>query len=250
MLNFVNDILHFCNISVEYCSPIVPRQVDYYDFTFVLDGEMVFITQGKTYTLKKNDAILLPPNREHQRLEGKTPVKYVSFNFTKNENAEFPQDIFLRGVISSEIRKLIAAFPHSHLSPYYNSKEKCANILNYILLDILSGEAPRSNNEHIDKIIRYTDENITQKLSLASISKEVNLSREYLCELFKKETGKNLTDYINERKIYVAKELILSGKMSLSQVASYVGYSDYTYFSRLFKKYFDITPITLKNNNK
>lgn len=248
MYNIVNDVLHFCNISVEYCSGIAERSVNYYDLTFVLEGEIVFIAEGKTFVVKKNDAILLPPNRKHQRIEGKTPVKYVSFNFTKNKEAVFPRDVFLPGVISSEIRKLIGAYPHTHLSPYYHAKEKAANILNYILLEILSEESPRSNNEHIDRIIKHINENITKKLTLASISKEVNLSREYLCELFKKETGKNLTDYINARKIQIAKELIQSEKMSLAQVASYVGYSDYTYFSRLFKKYFDITPIALKKN--
>jgi len=245
----VNDMLHFCNISVDFCSEIHPRKVNYYDFTFVLEGEITFVVEEKTFILKKNDAILLPPDKEHQRLEGNSPVQYVSFNFTKNDNAEIPRDICMRGVISSQIRKLIDAFPHAHLSPHYRCREKAANILNYILLEILSGETPGSNNIHVDKIIRYIDENITQKLTLTSVSKEFNLSREYTCELFKKETGKTLTNYINERKIHVAKELISGGKMSLSQVATFMGYSDYTYFSRVFKKYFNISPVQIQKKS-
>lgn len=246
MWNIVKEIKHYCNIYVENCTEINLRRVDYYDLTFVLEGEITFIEDGKTYTIGKNDAILLSPHKLHQRLSGDIPVKYVSFNFTVNPESGFFLDTCMRGVISAEIKKLVGAFPHSHISAHYKSSEKAASILNYILHDLSDSAAPRCNNEHIEKIIRYIDENITEKMSLALISKKINLSREYTSAVFKKETGKTLTDYINERKMHFAKELISGGEMSLLQVAAYVGYSDYTYFSRLFKKYFDITPMELK----
>lgn len=246
MWNIVREIKHYCNICVENCTEIILRRVDYYDLTFVLEGEITFIEDGKTYTIGKNDAILLSPQKLHQRLCGNTPVKYVSFNFTVNPEIDFSLDTCMRGVVSAEIRKLVNAFPHSHISSHYRSKEKATSILNYILHDLSDTSTPRCNNEHVEKIIRYIDENITEKMSLTSISKKINLSREYTSSVFKKETGKTLTDYINERKMNFAKELISGGEMSLSQVCAYVGYSDYTYFSRLFKKYFDITPIEIK----
>ena len=86
-------------------------------------------------------------------------------------------------------------------------------------------------------------------MSLQSISSEVGLTKEYAAYLFKKETKKTLTDYVNERKMLLAKELILQNVMSLTELAAYLGYSDYSYFSKLFKRYFDVTPISLKNRN-
>lgn len=246
MWNIVNNISHYCNISVEKCIEINARTVDFYDLTLVLEGEITFIEDGKTYTVGKNDAILLSPGREHRRLEGTAPVKYASFNFTVNPRTEFSFATHIKGMVSSEIKKLLGAFPHSHISEHYRSREKAASILNYILHDLSQGVTPNSNNEHIGRIIKYVDENITEKMSLATISKKINLSREYTSSIFKREMGKTLTDYINERKIHFAKELIAGGGMSLAQVCTYVGYSDYTYFSRLFKKYFDITPMEMK----
>lgn len=246
MWNIVTEINHYCNIYVENCTEIIPRTVDYYDLTLVLEGEITFIEEGNIYTARKNDSILLHPGRQHQRLEGNTPVRYVSFNFNVNPQSNFNLETCMRGVVSTEIRKLTDAFPHNHITSHYRSKEKAASILNYILHDLLQGVTPRCNNEHIEKIIRYIDENITEKMSLTSISQKINLSREHTSSIFKKEMGKTLTDYINERKMHFAKELISGGEMSLSQVCAYLEYSDYTYFSRLFKKYFDITPIELK----
>ena len=60
--------------------------------------------------------------------------------------------------------------------------------------------------------------------------------------------GKTLTDYVNERKMLLAKELILNGEMSLTDISTYLGFDNYNYFSRLFKQYLGITPISLKKN--
>ena len=74
----------------------------------------------------------------------------------------------------------------------------------------------------------------------------MNLSREYTSYIFKKEMGNTLTAYVNERKLLLAKELITDGAMNLTDIASYLGYENYNYFSRSFIKYLDITPIARK----
>jgi two-component system response regulator YesN len=97
------------------------------------------------------------------------------------------------------------------------------------------------------KVTRYVGEHITDKMSLQSISGVIGLSKEYTANIFKKEVGKTLTDYINERKMLLAKELITRNEMKLTDVASYLGYDNYNYFSRLFKRHFDFSPIEVKN---
>ena len=74
----------------------------------------------------------------------------------------------------------------------------------------------------------------------------MNLSREYTSYIFKKEMDKTLTAYVNERKLLLAKELIIDGAMTLTDIASYLGYENYNYFSRIFKQNLGITPIALK----
>jgi len=243
----VSEITHYCNIITNKCSEITPKKIDFYDLTFVLGGSMTYSANGKTYVLRKNDAIFLKPGTIRGRLSGNETVKYVSFNFHIFPQTVLPFDIYIPNCISSDIKKLLSAFPQSHISPYYHSSEKIANILNYILFEFLDMTSQTYKNEHVLKIIRYIGEHITEKMTLETISRQINLTKEYTSHIFKKETNKSLTDYINERKMFFAKELIQSHELSLVDVASTLGYENYTYFSRLFKKYFDVTPISLKN---
>jgi len=239
------EITHFCNISVEYCSAMHEHKSNFYDLTFVLSGCMTYIIDGKTYVINKNSAVFIPPGILNMRVKGTSPVHYVSFNFYPSDNVAFPFEIFIPNCITADIRQLIQAFPQSHLSPYYHSSEKVLCILNYILFELTDFASMRTSNEHIMKILHYVENNLRKKITLATVSKEINLTKEYTAYIFKKETGKTLVSYINERKMFLAKELVKT--MPLKSVAEYLGYDNYNYFSRLFKKYFDVTPISLKN---
>ena len=107
----------------------------------------------------------------------------------------------------------------------------------------------KSANPHVLKIVRYIDEHITENMSLKSVSNEIGLTKEYTSSIFKKHTNKTLTSYINERKMLLAKELLLRNEMSLGDLSTYLGYENYNYFSRLFKRHFDVTPTNFKIKN-
>lgn len=243
----VEDISHYCNVSLDKCSAMRESRINYYDFTFVTGGSMTYAANGETYVLNKNDAVFLKPGTIRSRHESKGAVSYVSFNFTASSECVFPFDNYMKNCITHDIKKIISVFPQSHMMQYYHSKEKIANILNYILLELSDTAGLLANNEHISKIVRYVDENITSPITLRHVCEEINLSREYTSALFKKNMGRPLTDYINERKIRLAKDLITNRGMSLKDVSEYLGYSNYNYFSRLFKRYFDISPMALKS---
>jgi len=244
---FVKDVIHYCNVSLGKCGAIGKRKIHFYDLTFMIKGSMTYISDNKTYVLNPNDAILLKPETVCSRLGGTTPVEYISFNFTLLPNAGLELPEYMPKCINSDIKKLVSAFPHRHLSPYRHSKEKAANMLNYILFELFDSALINSSNEHVAKIINHIDEHITEKLSLHSVSQKIGLTKEYTAFIFKKETGRTLTDYVNERKMLIAKDLILSNTMSLNDLSNYLGYDNYNYFSRLFKRYFGISPLNLKN---
>lgn len=239
---YVNEITHYCNISAKHCSPLKLRSADFYDLTLVLSGTMDYTVDGVNYVLEKDDAILIPPHVERLRVRGTAPVKYVSFNFKLLPDLSLNLPVHIRGGISADIRRLLSAFPQSHLSPYYHAEEKVANMLNYILFELQDNVCMPSNNEHILNITKYIGEHITEPLTLASISRTVGLSREYVSYLFKREMNTTLTDFIHSQKMLLAKQLVLNREMELTAIARYLGYENYSYFSRLFKHYFDISP--------
>ena len=99
-----------------------------------------------------------------------------------------------------------------------------------------------SNNEHVLNITKYIGEHITEPLTLTSISRTMGLSREYVSFLFKREMNTTLTEFIHSQKMLLAKQLILNREMELTAIARYLGYENYSYFSRLFKQYFNVSP--------
>ena len=74
----------------------------------------------------------------------------------------------------------------------------------------------------------------------------MHLSRDYIAHIFKRELGKSVIDYVNERRMKIAKNMIGEGKYSLVEISDRLGYTSYSYFSRVFKRYFGVSPIRYK----
>lgn len=106
------------------------------------------------------------------------------------------------------------------------------------------GEAPDYENvsRHIRKAIKYINMNYQNDISLDDVANHVYLSTVHMSRLFKKETGKNLMDYINMVRIEKAKTLLDTHRHKIYEVAEMVGFKDNHYFSTMFKKYAHMTP--------
>lgn len=246
----VTELTHFCNVSLSRCPKIVEKEINFYDFTFVFEGEMVYTIEGKAVTLRKNDAIFLKPGTVRGREAGTAPVAYASFNFHMTQDTVFPFDDYMQGCISESVRKLVHLFPGTHRAGYNYAQEKCTNMLNFILYELLDHVSAHTYDAHVNEIFDYIDKHISEKISLADISAHICLSKEHTSTMFKKKTGKTITEYINERKLQIAREYILSDDLPLSEIAKMLGFDNYNYFSRRFKNQFDITPMLLKKKCK
>ena len=242
----VKELLHYCNVYLKSTSAIENSEIEYYDFTFVLKGTMNYVVNGKRYALEENDAILIKPGMTRERIATDEPAKYVSYNFTAYDDSALPKNTYLKNIINYDIRNMVSIFSASHISDVYASREKVMNLLNYILLEIKDILDFDSSNKHIIQIIRYINEHITEPITLSTISAAINLSKEYTSHIFKKETGKTITDYINERKLIIAKDMVLSTSYPLTYISDRLGYENYSYFSKVFKKQFDTTPRILR----
>ena len=95
--------------------------------------------------------------------------------------------------------------------------------------------------------INIIDENIeNENLSLRWLAGTILYTNvDYLGKLFKKETGKNFSHYVMEKRMEMAKDLIIEGKKDrIYEVAEKVGYgSNSQYFSQVFKKYTGVSPL-------
>lgn len=80
------------------------------------------------------------------------------------------------------------------------------------------------------------------KLTVSDISKELFINQTYLRKMFKDEMGMTLLEFLTKYRMHMAKQLILKEEYNLSQIAEMVGYNDVSYFSKCFKKYYQVSP--------
>lgn len=102
-------------------------------------------------------------------------------------------------------------------------------------------DSGRVNPRFLD-LLDYVNENYAKKLSLSEVASRFDLNKNYCCELFARHTELTFTDYVTELRMKKAWELLKAGEHEPAEIAEMVGYSDYYYFSRVFKRHFQVAP--------
>lgn len=94
----------------------------------------------------------------------------------------------------------------------------------------------------IKKVVDEINIRYTEKISLQELADKCGLSSGHLSALIKRETGASFSDYVAAKRIGDAKKLLLQEGLSIEEVAYQVGYHDYFYFTKVFKKHEGISP--------
>jgi len=138
----------------------------------------------------------------------------------------------------------------------YTSFLRCRNIyqvselIHQVVLKMI--ETPVSNKEYYIEIVNkakaYINEHLAEDISLHSVSLVVNISPCHFSKIFKDVAGINFIDYCIIERIEKVKFYINSGQ-KLYIASEKVGYSNYSYFSRLFKKVTGLSPEEYKKRN-
>ena len=113
----------------------------------------------------------------------------------------------------------------------------------------ITGRQSGGVKETVMHVKEFIDINFAEDLSLSSLSKQFHVDDSYLSKMFKQITGENLMLYISRKRVEHATELINRGDLSLTEIASLVGYGDYAYFNRVFRKITGKSPREYKFEN-
>ena len=104
------------------------------------------------------------------------------------------------------------------------------------------GKPKKSKDDIIEKTIKYINENISSNLSLKTLAENVSFSHIHFHNCFKNAVGKTLHEYIEEERLKIATELLITTDMTLSEIAYRCGFSSQAYFSYVFKQKMHLTP--------
>ncbi len=97
-------------------------------------------------------------------------------------------------------------------------------------------------NDYVQQVLKATRERYSEKISIESFSEELGVSASYLSRKFKEATGQTYLDFLNKYRVQQAIKLLETGTYKVYEVSDMTGFSDYKYFSSVFKKYTDQSP--------
>ena len=106
------------------------------------------------------------------------------------------------------------------------------------------------SKQMMKQIWEYIDCNYMENKTAAALGTELGISQGYLSQLVKKETGKTYSELIQQKKLEKAKELLKYSEKTVGQIAEETGYSDYYYFTKIFKRLTNLSPTEYRKQEK
>lgn len=94
----------------------------------------------------------------------------------------------------------------------------------------------------------FVDGNINEPILLDEVASEVHMSRYYLCRRFKKATGMTLTEYVTDRRVEMAKDMLANTSLRVADIAFEIGFQSLSQFNRCFRKITGITPTKFRRS--
>lgn len=247
----------------------------YHDFAKILiliSGDVSYTIEGRTYRLAPYDVVLVDAGQIHRpTVHTDSPyeriILYISpaylrsltqehydlslcFQKAKEEHTNVLRiSSFERSLLYDSCRRLSSS-PDDHdyaheLRHELLFLEFLIQLNRAVLHNQIQYIDMKPSNEKILAVLDYINTHLTEDITPDSIAGSFYLNKYYLMHLFKAETGYTLGNYITNKRLLLAKELLQKGIPS-TQVCYDCGFKNYSTFSRAYKKCFQDTPRNLK----
>jgi two-component system response regulator YesN len=103
-------------------------------------------------------------------------------------------------------------------------------------------------NDKFKELLDYVNNNYNRDLNLKEMSAKFYINYTYCCDLFQKAMRSTFTDYVTRLRMKKAEQLLAENKLSILEISHHIGYKDYNYFSKVFKKWYGLTPSGYRKN--
>ena len=258
-------------VSVQLRKNVTPHaehEHTFIEIIYVLSGEGVHVIDGIEYQVSGGDALFINYKSSHSY----RPIKeftFVEILFSPSSStsalAHISLNIFNKmckgqngGVISFnnqervQLDAIVKAMLYESENDYLDSASVQESYLNVILVNLLRKTNPKASEKGdvLLHVKNFLDENFCAKITLLELSKHCFYNPSYLSRAFKARFKTSITNYVKNKRLEKAKELIVSTDLVIEKIISNVGFSDRTLFYREFMKKYGITPITLREKSK
>lgn len=226
---------------------------EHVEILYILSGNYKITCGNRSYDLKEKDIVFINSKEIHFSEQCLTS-QFWCIHITP----AFFSDIHFEGVV---LQNLIRGDAHlielteALLQEHQEQKEGhdlavkgfAYMVMAHILRNYQKKAADRGKNEEMQlerlrSIFVYISKHYAQPLTTASLAEVFYLNEQYFCRLFKNATGQSVMGYINRLRIEKAILFLENTSESITDIALIVGFNDLNYFSRLFKRFMNISP--------
>ena len=256
-----NGILTIEQLGRDISTPgfSYPHYNNTYVLSVVRSGKGTLEANGKKYSLAKNDAFLTQPNMLSIQIADESDpweLCFVSFDGSAATNL-IEKTVFKNGTVTVTLKNDMLAEEILSSTIKLNSTTHSDFTLLECFFRFLSfldtqkaytdSENTNAQNKYVAEIKRYIHSNYPEPIKISEIANKLSINRSHLYRIFKNETGIGVEDYIINIRMNHAKVLLKDTSLSVSAVASLVGYKNYATFFKRFKLYAGITPNEYRN---
>ncbi len=99
-----------------------------------------------------------------------------------------------------------------------------------------------ARSKTVNELVDYVNANFCERISIHSVSRQLFVNPDYLSRVFKREVGLSFIEYLTKLRVDYASQLLRETDMPVQQISEKSGYTDYFYFTKIFKKVTGKTP--------
>ena len=241
----------------------VPHTHNHTELFFIVSGRGQFLIQNQVFPVGVNNLVIINPNVAHTEDSlNAQPLEYIVLGIegielatTENSNGQFCILDHLESVeFSSCLRNILREMELKNTG-YEDICQAYMEILIIRLmrttsLSVQSGPQTVSGNRQCAFVRRYIDLHFKEPLTQEQLSGEAHMNKYYLSHAFKREYGVSPINYMISRRIEESKYLLAETDLSLSHIAQLLGFSSLSYFSQVFRRTQDISPMEYRQSTR
>jgi two-component system response regulator YesN len=107
---------------------------------------------------------------------------------------------------------------------------------------VMTGALRKASAGNLQKLLAYIEQNYAEPLSLKEVAKHFHFNPSYLSSYFSTHSGEGFVEYVNKIRVGKAAEMLRTGTDTIAEIGAKVGFSDHSYFCRVFKKFTGHSP--------